>query len=352
MNRAERRAAERKLLGKQKPIDQAVVLAELSWHYFRSFGVTDMRLALPTVQQAMQKEDGRARNETAQRAAGAAVDQRYNFLPGTGFRIYSTFLHLGHVSLSTGFWLPVHALWYAEAMPTIEIGHKLAASLMVTTIGPQVLEHLELPFHSFLVRMPEGLVHMHSMEGKEVDIQYLRLAHLQDSAGTPVWAFYAECAGNTTLMFGHHKGIAELYDNMQSIDCDGYPLDTTLDTVDKRASRLCRRLLLNICLMMTEGSYTKRTRGVPGAKRVPREGPPEQLLFRLTQPVTHDFRSVVSEYCGTGGGKLNIQCIVSGHWKMQVHGPGRAQRKRLFIEPYWRGPEDAPIALRPHKLGE
>ena len=28
----------------------------------------------------------------------------------------------------------------------------------------------------------------------------------------------------------------------------------------------------------------------------------------------------------------------------------RADRRWIHVEPYWRGPEDAPIALRSHKL--
>jgi hypothetical protein len=35
--------------------------------------------------------------------------------------------------------------------------------------------------------------------------------------------------------------------------------------------------------------------------------------------------------------------LVSGHWKVQHHGPGRSQRRIIWIEPYWRGPDFADI---------
>jgi hypothetical protein len=41
------------------------------------------------------------------------------------------------------------------------------------------------------------------------------------------------------------------------------------------------------------------------------------------------------------GWTVRVQHVVRGHWKMQAHGEARAQRKRMWIEPYWRGPEGA-----------
>lgn len=35
--------------------------------------------------------------------------------------------------------------------------------------------------------------------------------------------------------------------------------------------------------------------------------------------------------------------VVGGHWRQQACGPGRKQRKPVFILPYVKGPEDAPL---------
>jgi hypothetical protein len=43
------------------------------------------------------------------------------------------------------------------------------------------------------------------------------------------------------------------------------------------------------------------------------------------------------------GGKLFVRSLVAGHWKMQPCGEGRKDRKLIRIEPYWRGPLDAPV---------
>lgn len=59
---------------------------------------------------------------------------------------------------------------------------------------------------------------------------------------------------------------------------------------------------------------------------------------------------------GTGGdsegskGKVTVRTLVSGHWRNQPVGEGRKERKRIWIEPHWRGPEYAPITSRTHVL--
>lgn len=39
----------------------------------------------------------------------------------------------------------------------------------------------------------------------------------------------------------------------------------------------------------------------------------------------------------------SFRWVVSGHWRMQPHGPGGSLRKPVFIEPHLKGPEGAPI---------
>lgn len=55
---------------------------------------------------------------------------------------------------------------------------------------------------------------------------------------------------------------------------------------------------------------------------------------------------------GAGDGSpLLVRVRVQGHWRRQPHGPGRRERKLIWIEPFWRGPEDGPIADSPlHRL--
>lgn len=43
------------------------------------------------------------------------------------------------------------------------------------------------------------------------------------------------------------------------------------------------------------------------------------------------------------GRHINVRTLVSGHWRNQVCGVGGLERKVIWIEPFWRGPEAAPL---------
>ncbi len=58
------------------------------------------------------------------------------------------------------------------------------------------------------------------------------------------------------------------------------------------------------------------------------------------RPVGRASGHVRVERTGVGS---RVRQIVSGHWKYQAHGAGRAERKLLWIEPYWRGPDFAQV---------
>lgn len=43
------------------------------------------------------------------------------------------------------------------------------------------------------------------------------------------------------------------------------------------------------------------------------------------------------------GRSYSVRFIVEGHWRDQPYGPGRALRRRQFIDSYLKGPDDAPV---------
>lgn len=44
---------------------------------------------------------------------------------------------------------------------------------------------------------------------------------------------------------------------------------------------------------------------------------------------------------------MKYRTVVSGHWRNQPYGPGLASTRPIYIEPYLKGPSDAPIIIRP-----
>jgi hypothetical protein len=43
------------------------------------------------------------------------------------------------------------------------------------------------------------------------------------------------------------------------------------------------------------------------------------------------------------GRSYGVQWIVKGHWRDQAYGAGRSLRRRIYIAPYLKGPQDAPV---------
>lgn len=52
---------------------------------------------------------------------------------------------------------------------------------------------------------------------------------------------------------------------------------------------------------------------------------------------------------GTGR-TIDKRFIVRGHWTRQAYGKGRLLRKRIWIKPYWKGPELSEVVSKPYKV--
>ncbi len=56
-----------------------------------------------------------------------------------------------------------------------------------------------------------------------------------------------------------------------------------------------------------------------------------------------------SEVIGKGNGqKLRVRTLVSGHMRAQACGERWSKRKIIWIKPFWKGDEDAPISVPKH----
>jgi hypothetical protein len=50
------------------------------------------------------------------------------------------------------------------------------------------------------------------------------------------------------------------------------------------------------------------------------------------------------------GWTQGVRTLVRGHWRLQPYGPNNSLRKAIWIRPFWRGPEDAPVSIHPIRL--
>jgi hypothetical protein len=123
---------------------------------------------------------------------------------------------------------------------------------------------------------------------------------------------------------------------------------------DQRACAIIGRLIVNTALAMSDprnvgeprqGRVRHRVNSAFSGRAAPEPASRTYVLGRDIQLST-DLRPELRRYLSGERSSPSVQVLVSGHYKMQPHGPQNSLRKLIWREPYWRGPEDAPIPIR------
>lgn len=246
---------------------------------------------------------------------------------------------------------PSFALAWAEnAFSTVEPAHRLAASLMATTIPQEYVEDfVRMPWRCFGFQVPDRLL------GKEAGFSLALHTH----GGTV----------QTISLIGQqfHYGVEDSLAGWNSkivessvvpgIVDDGIPADFfSPSAVDRtaRVTELMGRLFLGVCTEMSGHRQSESGPSTTNGREHTDRSQDRRLTstFKLTRDVNVDVRRAVRDYVeGRSTRQPSVQILVRGHWKMQVYGLGKADRKLIHVEPYWRGPEDGPVAVRAHKIG-
>lgn len=233
--------------------------------------------------------------------------------------------------------------WARSGLPQVSVGHRLAASLMATSMPPEAAEHLEPPWPAWSVVLPQPLLRATDPRGELVDVA---LAHV-------VWS----AAG--VLILGSGLDLAPVWSSPRqppsalAEDWHDELVTEELADVDLRMLRMLGRLVLGIAAELSspeERERAERARSKAAKRAAGRDGPPTAWTYVLGRSVAVDARGVVTDYIAGGGAPPSVQSLVRGHWKRQPHGPERSLRRWIHVEPYWRGPEDAPIVARQHRI--
>jgi hypothetical protein len=77
------------------------------------------------------------------------------------------------------------------------------------------------------------------------------------------------------------------------------------------------------------------------ARRAKRSGVSPEVMVVNLRRLRHRTKNP-----GTGK-PLEWRQEIPGHWRMQAYGPGRRLRRKIWIDDFWQGPENAPV--RPAK---
>ncbi len=214
--------------------------------------------------------------------------------------------------------------WRSSAYARVEVSHKLAAALALTdTDGVQV----ESPWLACSLVVPDGLIDTVDEQGNPDPIARL-------------W-----CVGANIAFVLTAKGRVRRPD----------PKTPRGELVGSLFRNLARGAFL--ALANPDEFRKERVSSRGSSSKNKRSGAPDlaQARFMLSADVKVDLRPELKAALSGGrggGGAPTVQFLVRGHWRQQAHGPGRALRKSIWIQPFWKGPEEARVLLRAHKLEE
>ena len=256
--------------------------------------------------------------------------------------------------------------WALSAYPVFQLTHRLAATLMATTVSEEALEDVRCPFYGVTVKIPENLLFITDRDDQLEPVVLLTFAAYPIPNSAPVidsktgesrveptrWSYclstnpvpIGDGTTDALSVWSFHVAPKHLLDDDLPRHWNSLPRTS----VDDRADMLARRLMLGLCLWCSDPKnlgepklYKSRSseRGRAGDLL------PDFKTWHLGKDIKLDPNVIeaVRSFSREGGSSPKVQSLVSGHWKRQAHGPARSLRKLVHVEPYWRGPLDAPV---------
>jgi hypothetical protein len=258
--------------------------------------------------------------------------------------------------------------WVHAGFPQINLGHKFAAALLVTNATEEVVQQVRPPFPAFMIEVPDGLLYVNNPQTNQQESIRRILVHKGVNSKMPegwTWAYNAMTESMVSL-FRYGVNSTELLPPELDGDTLNFDRRRNQDWVpglsfemtdqDKKIGSLIGRLIVNTCLAFSnpENVQKPKIRRESSSKshgKSRKSSEPTVRVYTVGKEVKHDFREAVKDYLAGTRKKLSVQILVVGHYKMQPYGPKSAQRKLIWVEPFWRGPEDALISVRPHQMG-
>ncbi len=263
------------------------------------------------------------------------------------------------------------ARWADQAFPLIRLaGHRYTAALAATTINDDI--DVRPPWKAFMIALPSGMFSTTNGNGEQVEISCILVDTIDgylmenlDASRVPtaetertlLWSITALAKDSSVDLHRWRQRLSQLLESDVPFADDPFnPLDMKVGEQDERTIQVIVRLALNVCLAMSDprmvrqmGSHPKGWEKGPGRE----EKFPVYRTYRVGEAIEFDCRKALSDYlsCKTDR-EVKVQMLVRGHWKRQVHGLGRAERKVIWIMPYWRGNAEAEILVRPHIVGK
>ncbi len=203
--------------------------------------------------------------------------------------------------------------WARCGFPRIDIGHKLTASLMATSMPREHVADLAIPWAAFAILIPDGLVYAEDAGGALKDFRCAHVLVEGDEIRVLATDDGIGCWSSPV------RSLAELGELDAASDAFHA---TPLDERDKRALQMVDRLVVGVSALLSSPDDARAIAKCFGNAEYRRRASPlpEAWTYRLVRDVSFDARALVRDYVAGGGRSPTVQSHVRGHWRRQHHG--------------------------------
>ena len=254
--------------------------------------------------------------------------------------------------------LQLLALWYDQGLPKIVMGHRYCAALMCTSVAKEASHLIKPPWRSFMIELPDGMLHTdNSRTGGRAKLTRVLVGVFTTLLNEESWNWTVFSDAGVNL-WTHGVSAPHLADDGSVNEglWDNVTFNEGLTEEDSKIRSLIGRLVQGVCLAMSQPGNSRPVGKGSHGKVFNHRGSAEPTcrVFKLGTDLKVDCRQNIKDYLSGDRktGPVSVQTMVRGHWKMQPYGPRSELRRLIWLEPFWRGPEDAPILSRAVKVGK
>lgn len=220
--------------------------------------------------------------------------------------------------------------WAAYGFPVLSVAADVAAAMALTDGDVSDESSIAAPWPHFVLR----IVGAPPIRGSFGSVKVMRVSRIDDEL--PRWDI---CAGEL-------PGLG--FSGLSSVAGE-FP-----DTERGRSLAAMASLVFGT-MKLVENAGVKFVNS--GKKRTKYGGRSADFFcrkYKLGKPVVirskgHSFSKEVARQI-SGERSRKSRWLVRGHWRNQAHGEGRSDHKRIWIQPFWKGPAAAPVLIRNHEL--
>jgi hypothetical protein len=227
------------------------------------------------------------------------------------------------------------ALWARDGFNVFRLSEGLCSALVATSVSKQ-FEQQRLPYGAVILDLSETRQRW-AVVGGVLSQHAIVCNYLSESRSfwrVRIFGTDQSVGGDTVWAFRHAENLfgaqPPLEGTVFSRVCDGE--DAAIETL----TRLAASLTVWWNSSAREAERTGLSRRV-ARKQKERSRPTHWMLGKSVR--VHPGLAQAARGRASDVRELEAQHVVRGHFKQQAHGAGLAQRKTLWIEPYWRGPD-------------